>query len=114
MSMKNGAAQMRSIARIDRTKWLSSLSSGVRIVYIRYGTALDHAVCVNAERKLLFDNAEGFPLTLTELNPIRCAALSVQIVTYSRFVSLFIPINIVNSLIKLNSFKTRVTNVVRE
>ena len=71
-SMKNRAAQMRSIARIDRMKWLSSLSSGIWIVHIRYGTALDHAVCVDAERKLIFDNAEEFPFPLTELNLQHC------------------------------------------
>ena len=58
--------------RKDRMRWLAERPTGVWLVHIKSGTELDHAVCVDAEKRLIFDNAETHPFSLTEVNLRRC------------------------------------------
>ena len=72
MASKSRSGELRSLAPQNRFDWLASITSGVWIVHIKFKNKLDHVICVDAARKLIYDNVETHPFPMNAKNLRLC------------------------------------------
>ena len=72
-------AEMRKLPKADRAiynenpfRYLASRETGVYIVHLVQHRVVNHAVVIDAHRKLIIDSEEEYPLTLTEAVLRKC------------------------------------------
>ena len=69
---KQESVEVRSLSKHDRIQWLVSKSKRIWIVHLKFRQLVDHVICVDAEKRMIYDNAEVYPFPLSVENLRRC------------------------------------------